>query len=331
MPTAPVILLSLAVLGAPAPPTLPTLASASPRPRVCRLGAGSLESELWARVRRERAERFCVLLARGYVRLERQPAEAAALAREAGKILPNEAEPRVLLGRALLRMGELEAARDALVASVTAPGRPLGDVAGLRELGIALTLTGRLREAADAYRVLVPRIGFLEDRLLARVAVLEAAAAFMASSPEGAAEAALHLAEARQSEPVPGFQDLTIAMLAVALDRDGKSEQAMVLLEELAGPWSLEQFVTAAENARLVGVEEGPGASTREAPSIGDRAPVLAEGEIHAAIGLAAFRKDPKLAAQHLRAFEKGPGGKGPWAAWARTRLAALPRGDGSP
>ncbi|HEY8943693.1 MAG TPA: tetratricopeptide repeat protein, partial [Polyangiaceae bacterium] len=185
------LFLPLAFLGAPE--SLTTFAAASPRPALCRPAPGVNGGELWSRVRRERAERFCMTLSRGYARLERTPKDALEFARQAKAILPNEIEARVLEGRALLRLGELEAAREALATSVRAPGRPLGDVAALRELGVVLVSTGRVAEAASVYRLLVPRVDFVEDALFARVALLEASAALMASGPAGAAEAALYL------------------------------------------------------------------------------------------------------------------------------------------
>jgi hypothetical protein len=311
-------LLPIVLFAAPETASLTTIAAASPRPLVCRLALGTPEGELWARARRERAQRFCILLSGGYARLDRAPEEALARAREAEKILPNEIEARVLEGRALLRVGSVVEAERVLASSVMAPGRPLGDLAGLRELGVAFALTGHTSDAARAYRVLVPRVGFVKDRVFSRVVVLEAAAASMASSAAGAAEAALYLSEARQAEPVPGFQDLTLAFFALALDRDGKTEQAAVALEELGGAWALERFAPRGE------------AEASEKPKLSDINPIFASGELHAAIARAAVRSDPKLALHHFTVFERGPGGRGPWAAWARKWKAQLAR-DGRP
>jgi hypothetical protein len=321
-------LLPIALSGVPDTVSLTTIAAASPRPPVCRLALGAPEGELWARARRERAQRFCTLLSGAYARLERAPEEALARAREAGKILPNEVEARVLEGRALLRLGNVADAERLLASSVTAPGRPLGDLAGLRELGVAFALTGHLSEAAGAYRVLVPRVGFVKDHAFSRVAVLEAAAASMASSAAGATEAALYLSEARQAEPVPGFQDLTLAFFALALDRDGKAEQAAVALEELGGAWALERFLPRSEPAGAA--PDGAASAPAEKARVSDTNPIFAPGELEAAIARAAVRSDPKLALHHFAAFERGPGGRGPWAAWARKWKAQLTR-DGRP
>jgi tetratricopeptide (TPR) repeat protein len=315
------VLVPLTLLGAPGLVSLTTLAAASPRPAVCRPASGPNAGELWSRARRERAQRFCVLLSRGYARLERAPVEALELAQKAGAILPHEVEARVLAGRAALRLGEAERARAALSGSVTAPGRPLGDVSALRELGVALTQTGQLAEAAAIYRVLVPRVDFVKDGVFVRTAVLEAAAALMATGAPGVAEAALYLAEARRTEPIPGLQDLTVALFAVALDRDGKSDQAGVALEELSSAWALERFLSERERARVAGSISLESAS---ATGFRDRAPMLVDGELHAAIALASTRKDAKLAAIHWAAFLESRAGSGPFAGWARKHLTAV-------
>lgn len=307
------------------PALLPTLAASSPRPRVCRPSSASAASELWSRARGEAARSYCLLLARGYARLERAPAEALELSRRALGTLPAEVEPRVLEGRALLRLGEWQAARNALVPSVTAEGRPLGDVQGLRELAVSLTWTGQVPEAAAVYRVLVPRVEFTRDTTYARVVQLEAAAATMALGATGLAEAEQYLAVARQKAAVPGLADLTLALFALALDRRGERAQAEVVLSEMPGPWGLERFASARDTARASAeVLPGEAAAALPEPTFDAAAPMLADGELHAAIGVAAFRSDPRLASLHLRAFLNGPGAKGPWAEWAAQRVAAL-------
>lgn len=305
---------------------LATLAAASPRPAVCRVASGADGSSLWARARKERTSRFCLALARGYAKLESDPQHALGLARDASKMLLAQVEPKVLEGRALLRLGESAAARSALAASVLAPGRPLGDLGSLRELGIASTLTGHTKEAADAYRVLLPRVDVISDRFTARILLLEGAAALLATGPNGTAEALVYLSEARRAEPVPGYQDLTLALLALALDRDGKTEQATAVLGELAGAWTLRRFLSERELASATGAPLIPEAKAAERPAL-ERAPVFADGDLHAVIALAALRTDPRLAGDHVAAFEQSPAGKGPWAAWAAARFGALRRG----
>jgi len=306
---------------------LTTLSAASPRPAECRGAPAGEDSELWSRTRGETTRRYCALLARGYARLDRAPAEALELAETASRLLPSRAEPRVLAGRARVRLGDWDAARALLEVNVSAPGRPLGDVGALRELAIALGVNGRPEQAALTYRLLVPRSEFAQDRLFARTVLLEAAVASMASGPRGLDEALLYLGDARQKAPVPGLSDLTTALFALALDRAGRREQVDVALAELPGVWALERFLSAAEHARLVGLAL-PGASAPDSveAAFSDARPHFVDGELSAALGVAGAPSDPRLARAHLTAYLAGPGGRGPWADWARARLGAAPK-----
>jgi hypothetical protein len=318
--------LSLVLLAAPAPSdgsALGTFAAASPRSLSCRPASLSDEGRLWTQVRGGSTRRYCSLLAWGYARLVRAPQAALELAREASALSPAEVEPRVLEGRARLRLGQWDAAYAALAKSVTAKGRPLGDVLSLRELGVAAVATGELAQAVEVYRALVTRVGFSNDPTFARVSVLEAAAALMASGPAGLSDATLYLSDARRQPPVPGLDDLLTALLALSLDRAGKAEQVRILERELGGVWALERFQSARERARLA---HASGAAPAELPprQFSEREPMLAEGELHAAIACAAARTDPRLARVHFQAYLDGPGGKGPFRDWARERLAAL-------
>jgi hypothetical protein len=247
------------------------------------------------------------------------------LAEEARRLSGTAAEPFVLLGRSQLRLGEWEAAYAALSAHVTAPGRSLGDVGALRELAIAAAFTGRIEQAAKAYQALVPRVQFTEDRVFTRFALLEAAAVLMAQGPQGLADASLYLSEMRRQAPAPGLDDLIVALLALAWDRAGKVEQAEVLLRELDGPWALERFATQRDRARSVQATLSE-ASAAELPALvfSEREPMIVDGELHAALGCAAMRRDPAFARAHLTAYLRGPGGSGPYRDWARARLTAL-------
>jgi hypothetical protein len=320
--------LSLVLLASPTPSdvgALGTFAAASPRSALCRPASLSDEGRLWTQVRGGSTRRYCLLLAWGYARLVRSPKSALDLAREASALSPAEVEPRVLEGRAWLRLGEWDAAYAALTKSVTAKGRPLGDVLSLRELGVAAVVTGRLSQAIDVYRALVTRVGFSNDPAFARLSVLEAAAALMAAGPANLSDATLYLSDARRQAPVPGLDDLLTALLALSLDRAGKVDQVRILERELSGVWALERFASPRDRARLARVGS-TGASASELPPLAfsEREPLLADGELHAAIACAAARTDPHLARAHLQAYLDGPGGKGPFRDWARERLAAL-------
>lgn len=312
----------LVLLGAQGvePAALSTYAAASPRPEICRKSSGADGSQLWGRARGGVTASYCESLAFGYARLTRSPESALELGRKAAALLPEPAEPRVLAGRALVRLGQWDAAYPLLLANATAKGRPLGDVAALRELGVAAMATGHLTEAAAAYRALVPRVAFTQDPLFTRLTVLEAAAALMALGPKGLPDAILYLSDARRAGPVPGLDDLTTALLALALDRAGKSDQAEVVTRELEGAWALERFETERDRKRLAatspaGPEALPPIQFRE------REPVLSEGELLAAIAVVGARGDSRLARTALEAYLAGPAGQGSFRDWARARL----------
>lgn len=323
--------LALVFLGAPAvePAELTTYASASPRPESCRRSVDGEGSELWARARGGVTDSYCAALAFGYARLRKSPEAALELSRKAAALLPAPAEPRVLAGRALVRLGQWDAAYPLLLANVTAKGRPLGDVAALRELGVAAMATGHLNEAVAAYRALVPRVGFTKDPLFTRLAVLEAAATLMALGPSGLADATRYLSDARRTGPVPGLDDLTTALLALSLDRAAKSDQADVVVRELEGAWALERFVSEAGRARLAGTTSGAAAG---APLVfRERQPLLVEDELLAAIGVVAARSDTQLARAALQAYLAGATSTRPFHDWAKAKLAALGRAPTAP
>ncbi len=308
--------------------SLGTFAAASPRPALCRPAQLRDQSHLWSRARGGHTERYCRLLARGYARLVRAPQVALELGTEAAALLPGEVEPLVLSGRAKVRLGDWSGAFAALSGRVTAKGRPLGDIAALRELGVAALLSGHAAEAAAAYRALVPRVAFTRDPVFARLVALEAAATLMASGADGLADATLYLSDARRQAAVPGLDDLLSALLALALDRAGKSEQAAVLVRELDGPWALERFASARDRERMARISLPNPATPPSVPlTFSERSPLLADGELHAAIAVAAIVRDPHLARLHLSAYLEAVGPKGAFRGWANERLAALSRG----
>ena len=100
------------------PPEVRGVGGGEPAAAVCR-AESDRRSSLWARARPAEVERFCATLARGLARLERSPAEALVLAREAIAIAPRETLGPVLEGRALLRLGRATEAWQKF-----SPGRP---------------------------------------------------------------------------------------------------------------------------------------------------------------------------------------------------------------
>jgi len=307
---------------------LPTLSAASLRPPVCRDAPASQRSAFWSQALGGPVRTFCETLARAQIRLERSPQGALELAEKAHALLPEQAAPLVLSGRALLRRGEPGRAYERFTASLQKQDSPFADPAALREFAVAAGSVGRSAEAIALYRKLIPRSDFRHDPSFTRLVVLEAASLLGASGPEGLAEVEVYLTEIRRGPGAPGLEDLTSALLALALERKGDLEQAKVVAGEIPGPWGLERFLSPAEAARTERLAlPGDGAEPPEKPVrplFRVNGPMLADGELHAAIAISAAERDPALSRMHLQAYLEGPGKSGPWTSWARARLAAL-------
>jgi hypothetical protein len=298
------------------PSEVPAAAAASPRPVLCRAETDR-RSTLWARARPVEVERFCSALARPLARLERSPADALELAREASAMFPSEALGPVLEARALLRLGRFAEGwqRAEPFVSASAPG--LDDAASLHDVARAALLSGALVDAQRLYRLLMPRSVVLGSERIRRTATIEAAALALARGPADLEEALGYLGEARAS-PAAGDRDLVLGLLALTLDRAGRREQARAVAREASGPYELESSMSRAERARVGAPEPSP-ADGDSAISRGR--PQLPDGELHAVIATLAEGRDPALRKAHLGAFLASAAGKGPWAEHARRAL----------
>ena len=288
-------------------------AAASPRPRECTgTSPHGAERTVWDRARRPRLATFCDSLAQGYARLAQAPSEAQRAAQRAEKALPGRAAPLVLEARALVALGrDADAwklfgdARKRDRRSVETPG-------ALHALAVAAVRTKNQAEAVRAYRALAPRAGLLGDGFERQRVYVEAAATVMTVGEGGLDEAIGYLAEARRRRSRPGFGDYVLGTLALALDRQGRNEEARGVAAEAGGPWYLERASAAPE--------ADPKARTL-APNA---RPVLPDGELDAIVAMLAEREAPELARERWQAFLDGPAGKGPWAEHAKRKLAAL-------
>ena len=299
------------------PAEVPAAAAASPRPLICR-SESDRRSSLWARARPLEVERFCTLLGRGMARLERSPAEALELAREAIAILPRETLGPLLEGRALLRLGRASEAWQRLSPLVLASAPALDDASSLHDVARAALLSGALDDAQRLYRLLMPRSVVLGSEQIRRTATIEAAGLALARGPADLEEALGYLTEARAS-PAPGDRDLVLGLLALSLDRAGRREQARAVAREATGPFQLESLLSPAERAR-VAAPELP-VSEKSQATLARGRPLLPEGELHAAIAMLAEGRDASLRRAHLAAFLASAAGKGPWAEHARRAL----------
>ncbi len=314
-----IVLLAQVATSPPRPPprqaSLRTAAAASPRPTTCEAGRGATGGErdtLWDRARQPGLAVWCRALARGYARLSRSPTLALAAARDAERAVPGRPGPAVLSGRALLAEGDAAAAYKQFARALALSRRSVEEPAALHDLAMAAELTGHTPEALGAYRALVPRAGLLDDSQRRERVYVEAASLVMSTGESGLNEAIGYLGEARRRGGPPGFVAVVLADLALALDRQGRSEEARGVVAEAGGPWAL---------AELAGLDDTtkPAARARRA-----LLPVLPRGELSAMVAILAERDDPELARDQWRAcVAANP--KGAWADYARAKLAKAP------
>jgi hypothetical protein len=303
--------------------------ASSPRPASCRpTSTHALPSTLWARLRPPETAALCRTLARGYARLESEPAQALELARDAARLASGEPAQALLEGRALLRLGQVEQSWKVLGPLFAAT--LLDDAPSLHDVARVALAAGDLDAAERAYRRLVPRVGLLESGEERRIAYLESASLLLARGSRGSDEALGYLAEAR-AIPLSGDRDLLFALTALAHSRAGRVEQARAAARETDGPWDLENELSAAERARVAqeAFPSGePDAAAEPEPLAVGRVALL-DGELHAAIAVLAEGRDQALMKAHWRAFLQSKAGQGPWADHARRMLGE--RGARSP
>lgn len=312
-------------LGAPGA-GLGAAAAASGRPKECLSGSRRALAKgpsVWEAAREPNLARYCDLMARAQTELAAQPEAARAAAVEAEQALPGHAAPAVVLARAELALGSLEAAARAFEKARAIEPRSVEDPGTMHDLARVLARTGKRDEALAVYRALVPRVDLLgtPDR---RVSVLiEAAHVSMAAEAAGTAttpaevgkksavgrldEAAAYLREAR-SRPATALAGDVLLSLALVLDRAGDREQADAALAEAQRSGFTDRFRSTTGKPRAPGYLGAP-----------EDALALA--------ALAAENRDRVEAQKAWEAFLAGPGGKGAWAVAAKARLDAVKKG----
>lgn len=301
-------------------------AAASGRPKECMSGSRRALAKgpsIWEAAREPNLARYCDLVARAQTELASQPEAAKAAAIEADQALPGHAAPQIVLARAELALGSLEAAAQAFDRARGIEPRSVEDPGTMHDLARVLARTGKRDEALAVYRALVPRVDLLgtPDR---RVSVLiEAAHVSMAAEAAGTAasptevgkksgagkldEAAAYLREAR-SRPATALAGEVLLSLALVLDRAGDHEQSDAALAEVQRSGFTERLRTA--------TDKSSGPDYRAAPE-----------DTLALQALAAETRDRHDAQKAWEAFLAGPGGKGAWAGAAKARLEALKKG----
>lgn len=305
--------------------SLAAAAAASGRPPECSSRsrrAIARGPSIWELVRVPNLQRYCDLVARAQTLLGSAPLEAKKAAEQAESALGGHAAPQVVIARASLELGAFEEAARAFARARRIDPRSVEDPLAMHDLGRALSRTGKRDEALATYRALVPRADLLRSADARVTMMLEAAHLSMTVEATGGPlpspaelvkpraeprrrldEALAYLREARQQPPTPRAGDVLLS-LALVLDRAGAREEADAALDE----------------AQRAGVRPRPDALDYLAAQ-DDRAALLA---------LAAERTDRAAAQKGWETFLAGPGGKGPWAAAARSRLDAIKRGGGA-
>jgi len=267
---------------------------------------GGRAANVWERAKSPELRRYCDLVASAASKLAGTTAmaeQALAAAQQADGVLRGHAAPRVLEGRALVALGRLDEAAQALADGKTRDPRALEDPLALLAWARVLARTGHAEDAADAYRALLPRATSL-SAVERSAAAVEAGLVAMQRGPAGLDEAVAALREAAREAQDESAAVATLA-LAVALDRRGDADECRALLEGRTHPQGLRQ----------AGDPRTPLSSPR-ARDLLAVAPV--ERDALAAIGLEST--DAAGARDAWQAF-LAAAPKGPWADWARSHL----------
>lgn len=271
------------------------------RPSECGVTGKGRAANAWERAKEPNLRRYCDLVASGTAKLVGSGPlplveEVPRIADEADTLLPGRAAPRVLKGRALLRLGRPADALAALASAAQRDERALDDPVALLAWARANARTGRLAEAAKAYRAALPRTSALsaQDRVAAS---FEAGMAVMAEGPAAIDDAVAMLRQARRGAE-DAMHVASVAALALALDRAGQRDESRAVLAE-----------------RIRTDVQPLLADPRVVASLADAG---AADEDAALVAIALEPVDAARAKDAWRKYLEGAGGKGPWADHAR-------------
>jgi tetratricopeptide (TPR) repeat protein len=285
----------------------------SGRPPECSPSASGARTEsgvynVWERAKAPQLRHYCDLVAGATSKLAGSTAMVRAaldLAREAETVAPGHAAPKVLEGRALAALGQKDAALEALREGEARDPGVLDDPTTLLAWARAVARAGRIADAVEAYRALLPRAASLSatDRASATV---EAGLVALALGPAGLDDAIAALREAAR-DAQDDAETVAVLALALALDRHGDADEARTLLGARGRGDPRDVF---------------EGARGKEFAS-------TAPWEVPAIAAFALEATDPAGArdawGQYLEAYPSSP-----WAAQVRARLAA-PTGRRTP
>ncbi|HEU4405881.1 MAG TPA: hypothetical protein VFS43_11495 [Polyangiaceae bacterium] len=266
----------------------------SPVLRECLAAAPAGRAGPWQRARASQLAAYCDELARALASLDADPARARAAAERAEGLLPGRAAPLLLQGQAAAREGKYEQAVALFRRASERDAQALDDPRSLHDFARSLEEAEGHAKALHAYRRLAPLASALPGEERAQ-ALVGAALAAGARGPEASDEALALVRSALQEGP-PSLRPVLNAVLALSLDRRGARADA----------------AQAAERARRAGALGWLDDARRGGDEwVAVRARLLEPADLPAAAAL-------------WQTFLRGPGGRGPWAAHARARLADL-------
>jgi tetratricopeptide (TPR) repeat protein len=300
-----------------APVDIAAVAAASPRPAACAPArmASRVGFTVWDRARSPEQQLFCARLAIGYAALGHDPSRAMAVAREADQQWPGQAAPLVLQARAALSMGEFARAHALFEQALKLDSSCLGDPSALHARARAAVATGQNETAARAYRKLAPRVGLMAGSVNRRNALVEAAVLAMHVGAPGLDEALGYLGEARSQPQVPGAEGYLLGALALALDRQGRVQEARGVAAEAGGPWGVARHVP------LPGEEKTQGVRVRA------ELPLLPPSEAFALVAVLSEARYPSVARDYWQASVQAPDAAGTWRDHALRKLATVSGG----
>lgn len=283
-------------------PDLSAAAAQSPRPAACRKVTRG--TALWETARQPKMVAHCKALARGYSELELAPARALLAAESADRVAPGKAAPMVLAGRALAALGKYEDAYKRFDKALAIDKSAVEEPEALLAYARSAMRAGKQSQAARAYSALASRIALLSTPWLRQRAAIETG---LSAMDDGKLPQAIGvLSEARRRENMPGLGGLVQATLALALDRQGRSEQARGVAREVEGVQALWDLA------------EAPPASW---PAY---APIVPPGQLWAVVALVIEREDRGQAKDAWKRFLDSPAGRGPHRAHAQAHLDRL-------
>ena len=191
---------------------LQAIKETSPRPREC---AEASPASGWQRAGNAEITQYCLALAKGYASLREEPKLALEQARLLEPKHPRRLEARVLEARALVTLGQFEAALAVFLEVERDAPRLLRGAEVTLAMARAAAKVGNGRVADGAYRSLVPQSGLLSRAVDQRQVFLEAALAALAVGEGDAPRVLAYLDEARRAHPAGRLDTLTSLVSAL--------------------------------------------------------------------------------------------------------------------